>query len=191
MTRKLLGMTGIVVVLSSIVYLARPVGHIPPYDANLVRLAETPLEAYCAGDIFWKTQGVGDRDMAEDCRRQRASSLSDVPDLSKVERAFCQAIVDNGWDHSVDDCLSIIRQYTYWPTYDGGLSNDWNRARPYPRPVVTSDSVEDNSRTGVRRGPSRDPNSRDDTATESTTPSASPSPSPSPSPSNSSSEGGY
>ncbi|MDR7492159.1 MAG: hypothetical protein QN122_12005, partial [Armatimonadota bacterium] len=148
-------------------YVARPAGHIPPYDANLVRLAETPLQAYCAGRTLWRTGGNpdGDGGMAADCRQELAEQYSDEPDLGAVPEAFCQAIVDEGWPNTVEACQEILATQQLWPTYNGGLSWHWNRARPYPGRAIAGGpkAEEDGSRTGgrpdqvERQAPSREP----------------------------------
>ena len=141
----------------AVAYVARPTGHIPLYDANLVRLAESPLQGYCAGETLMKTQDyAGNGAMAEACRAKNGSAMSNKPNISRVERPFCQAVVANGFNGSVDDCLEILAQNQLWPTYDGGITNQWNRARPYPRSAIQVIAPKpDDSRTGGRSGPSR------------------------------------
>jgi hypothetical protein len=180
--RKLLGLMGIVVLLGAGVYVGRPAGHIPPYDANLVRLAETELEGYCSGRTFWQTQGYGNAEQAALCREEYAGQYPDTPNLGRVQLAFCLALTHVGYQGGVDTCMAIVRTNQYWPTYDGRISAAWNRARPYPlREGLTGEQEEtDGSRTGEREGATRGPVVRS-TAT------ASPSPSPEASPSSSSS----
>lgn len=145
---------GGLVVLLSLVYVARPAGHQPPYDANLVRLAESELEGFCAGEAFWRSggTGLGDPALASECRSRLAGRKSAEPNLGAVSRAFCLAIVIEGWEGTVPDCVEILAQARYWPTYDGGLTDQWNRARPYPRPVISSGGGGggSDSRTGGR-----------------------------------------
>ena len=138
----------------ALAYVSRSTGHIPPYDANLVRLAESPLQGYCAGETLMKTQNYeGNKTMAAECRAKNSSAMSDKPNISKVEYAFCRAIVANDFSGSVDECLGILAQLQLWPTYDGGVTDQWNRARPYPRSAIqVVDQVPDGSRTGGRSG---------------------------------------
>ena len=157
MSRRRLGiLVGLLVLAGALVYVARPVGHIPIYDANLVRLAETELQGYCAGDAFWKSAGEGDAGKARACRAQYADSgqFANVTDLAVVPRAFCQAIVEDGWDGDVPTCLQIMVDNQYWPTYDGGITDQWNRARPYPVSAIPSGPppADDGSRTGGSHG---------------------------------------
>ena len=140
---------GVAVMLLAVAYVARPVGHVPPYDANLLRLAESKLQGYCAGETFWQVQ-TGDAALAAGCRKKRADEMTDVSNLAAVQPAFCQAIVVAGWEGDVPSCLGIMASYKYWPTYDGTLTDQWNRARPYPQPAISGDTDEGGSRTGGR-----------------------------------------
>ena len=152
-----MSLAGVLVIVLAIAYVAQPTGHIPLYDANLVRLAETQLQGYCAGETFWKTQGAGDAAKARECRAERAGDSSSKIDLTQVESAFCRAIVQSGWEGSETDCLGIMATYQYWPTYDGSITDQWNRARPYPRSALqgAGPGRGDDSRTGGHGGPGR------------------------------------
>jgi hypothetical protein len=71
--------------------------------------------------------------------------------MGVVQGAFCQAVVDNGWQDTQAACVSILQTNEYWPTYDGNITNAWNRARPYPNTFVLSGKGSNsggNSRTG-------------------------------------------
>lgn len=141
---------GALVVLLVVAYVVRPSPHVPLYDANLVRLAETERQGYCSGVTFWRTQGEGDADLAKECRRAHPEESGAV-NLAATERGFCRGIVDQGWTGTVSDCVGILGQYQYWPTLDGSITDQWNRARPYPRPAITgAESPDDESRTGGR-----------------------------------------
>ena len=158
MSRKLLGLAGALTIILGFVYIAMPVGFIPPYDANLVRLADSQLQGYCSGDSFMKSQGVGDANLAAMCRVQRAKVMSDKPDMGVVQGSFCQAVVDNGWQGTKVACIGILQTNEYWPTYDGNITNAWNRARPYPNTFAlsgTGTTSGGNSRTGGHGGNSR------------------------------------
>lgn len=152
--RKAGFLAAVLLIVGAVAYVARPAGHIPPYDANLVRLAETDLQGYCAGRTFWNTQGLGNAGVARACRSELREQHPDVPDLPAAERGFCQAISDQGWAGTVGECLDILVANQYWPTYDGSLSNQWNRARPYPHVAATlgSGPRSDDSRTGSEHG---------------------------------------
>lgn len=154
MKRRLVTIAGALILAGSIVYVARPAGHQPPYDADLNRLAESRLEGYCAGETLLKTGGNmdGNPPMAAQCRAARAGSMASRTDLAGVPRAFCRAIVDGGWEGSHQDCLGILASNLYWPTFDGGITNAWNRARPYPLSQLSTGTPQaaDESRTGGR-----------------------------------------
>lgn len=155
--RRLLAVIGMLVSILAVIYVARPAPHIPPYDANLVRLAESEMEGYCAGNTFWKTQGAGNASEASACRKQH-SGMSRASDLPAVPPAFCRAIVQSGWDGDVPTCLVIMADNQLWPTYDGSISDQWNRARPYPLSslgVPGDKRAGDSSRTGGHEGPTR------------------------------------
>ncbi len=155
--RKILAVAGVLAVVGGLMYLSWPVGHIPLYDANLTRLAESDLQGYCAGDTFWKSGGNGNGAMAAQCRSRLAKKHSNKPDLRVVQKEFCQAIVDNGWQGTVGDCLQIMVDNQYWPTYNGAITNAWNRARPYPQ--VFGSSSAGSSGSGSRTGGSHGGNS--------------------------------
>lgn len=153
MTRWLLGLLGVGVVVLGLAFLAYPVKHIPPFDANLVRLAETNLQGYCSGDAFWKSGGNGDANLARECRVRRSKKRSNEANMLDVQPAFCEGIVNNGWEGTVQECIVILEDNEYWPTFDGNITNSWNRARPYPRFINSAGggSKGDNSRTGGRQ----------------------------------------
>ena len=148
---------GAVVVIWALWYVFQPVAHIPLYDANLVRLAETELQGWCAGDTFWKSQGAGNAAEAADCRARNEVGYSTEVDLTRVQSTFCGAIVSGGWPGKKQECIDILNEQELWPTYDGALSNQWNRARPYPvSTIVTVGDSTQKSRTGGHVGTGRD-----------------------------------
>ena len=151
--RTLAHVAGVAVVVLVVAYAARPSPHVPPYDANLVRLAETERQGYCAGVTFWKTQGGGSANQARACREEHREQSGRV-NMIAAERGFCQGIVDQGWmEGDVPMCVDTLRSYQYWPTLDGSITDQWNRARPYPSTAIGGTSEEpDGSRTGGRPG---------------------------------------
>ena len=154
--RRLTGLAGLAVVVAGIVYILLPVGHIPPYDANLVRLAETDRQGYCSGMTLIQTGGGPDAVRTADCRKE--SKRPNVANLQVVLPAFCQGVLDGGWEGDVPTCLDIVAQNMYWPTYDGTITNEWNRARPYPAVLLANiggNGGADGSRTGGRAGSDR------------------------------------
>ena|SRR3972149_5201563 len=148
--RILAHLIGVLVVVLALTYVGRRPGHISPYDANLVRLAETERQGYCAAVTFWN--GGPNAGQAKECRTERREKSGRV-NLIKAERGFCEGIVDQGWEGALGDCLTIMAQNQYWPTYDGNITQSWNRARPYPRPAIAGQGEQDDgSRTGERPG---------------------------------------
>ena len=153
--RLLANIGGAAVVLLVLAYAGNRPGHIPPYDANLVRIVETERQGYCAGLVGWKTEFAGSKDQAAACRTEHRE-LSGRVNMATSVRGFCQAILDQGWNGYMDSCLSILTENQYWPTYDGALTNQWNRARPYPNSALGGASDQtDSSRTGGRSGGGR------------------------------------
>jgi hypothetical protein len=155
-----MGFLGIVTIIGSLIYISWPVGHIPPYDANLTRLAESALQGYCSGKTLIDTGGGPDANMTAQCRATLAGRYSDAPNLSVVIGSFCQAILDGGWQGAKSDCTAIMAQNQYWPTYDGTITNAWNRARPYPVTFLGTGKSSNGpgSRTGSHTGNSRNIN---------------------------------
>ena len=137
-------------------YLIHDVGRIPLYDANITRLAETPLEGYCAGQTFWRNNGEADAGRAVECRN--SSERSDEVNLSQVVPQFCQAVVDEGFQGAKSDCENVVNDRRWWPTYDGGLTDAFTKAYPYPGDKVLTPPVNDDSRTGDREGLTRESN---------------------------------
>lgn len=122
--------------VAATVYIQWPVGHIPTYDAKLVRLAETPEQGYCAGLVFWKNQGAPSAWQAAECRKaldKYPKKYQHYVSLSIAQKFFCKAIVKSGYDGGVSGCIDILDSYAYWPTYNGGLTADWSQTRPYPK----------------------------------------------------------
>lgn len=118
-------------VLMSIAYLVQPQGHIPPFDANRWRLAESHVEGYCAGVVAVQT-GKADRapEIAAQCRADNAAMPAEV-DIRAAVPAFCEAI-SIGYGMSVQDCEDIVAMNKIWPLYDGGFTMTWNTTFPYP-----------------------------------------------------------
>ena len=160
--RSLLGLVGVATVVLTLLYVTKQPGHVPLYDANLVRLAESDLQGYCAGKVLWQTGEYGDARRARGCRDDLAEQRSNEPNPAVAVRAFCQAIVDEGWDGVVSDCLGIMADGQLWPTYDGSMTDQWNRARPYPQVVfgTITTTQRDDSRTGDRPTYERNRNRR-------------------------------
>jgi hypothetical protein len=146
--RKLAALA-LIAVLGGGYYIIHDVGHIPIFDAGLNRLAETSAEAYCAGTTFWEHQGQADAADAKACRAQ--SDRPTEPDLQAVTPSFCQAVTDSGYEGGLDTCTGILEGQKLWPTYDGGLTNQWSEDSPYPADKAFAVPAGD-SRTGTRDG---------------------------------------
>lgn len=137
-------------------YVTRSVGHIPLFSANLERLAETPTEGYCAGVGFWQARGRQPQaaELAAVCREEHPATPID---LQRVQKRFCEAIVESGYEQGVGSCLAIVTGNRYWPTYDGGLTSAWSRNYPYPGDLILQEAPPpDESRTGIRDGNQRE-----------------------------------
>jgi hypothetical protein len=149
---KLLAFCGILAVVGGLVLLVKPVGHIPLLDANRTVLAETERQGYCAGETFWRTQGMGNEGLFAEC--MDASSIINELDVNSVQPAFCRAVTIEGYAGGTENCMDIVRSQKLWPTMTGGLSDSWNRRFPYPLDRLTAGVVPatntDESRTGER-----------------------------------------
>jgi hypothetical protein len=161
-----LGLVALIVVAGGGFYLIRDVGHIPLFDAQLHRLAETPAEGYCAGVAFWNNRGQPDPGRAQECRVD--SDLSTTLDLKQVQPLFCKAVTDNGYAGGITECIGILTGQKLWPTYDGGLTSEWSKTAPYPGDLVFV-IPDSESRTGPRDGFSRDDPTTTSTTTAETT----------------------
>lgn len=152
--KRFLAVSGVFMVLLGGVYVGRPQGHVPPFDADLRRLAETELEGFCSGLIYWQTRGQGSAADAKACRAEEDKSTE--VDLRVVQLAFCRGAREGGFPGDVvTDCLLVLQALELWPTYDGQLSEAWNRAYPYPYPndfeaAPTDGRAQPGSRTGER-----------------------------------------
>ena len=118
-------------VLASLAYLAMPQGHIPPFDANRWRLAETYVEGYCAGVVAVQTQSRDRNPAAAEACREDNSVMADDIDIRAVVPAFCEAI-SAGYGMTTGECEDIVAANKIWPLYDGGFTMTWNDAFPYP-----------------------------------------------------------
>lgn len=125
-------------------------GHQPLIDADRTRLAETELEGYAAGWVFWELSGVGNPGRAEEIRAE--SGRNDELNPGAVLHAFCLGAQAAGFEGSLDrDCEEWLIANRAWPTYNGRLSYAWNDAHPYPYGALgEGPGVQDNSRTGGR-----------------------------------------
>lgn len=140
-------------------------GRIPMLDFNRQVLAETEVEGYCAGDIYWNTRGAGNAAKAKQCRLVN-TDLSVEVDHARVLPAFCLGAQAAGFAGDLRTaCEEPIRMATLWPTMDGQLTSSFDESKGYPYPGNQVLEVPPgDSRTG-----SRDGFSRDDEPTETTT----------------------
>ena len=147
MKNKLIALLGIVTVLGALAFVAQPRGFVPMFDADLQRLAMSEHEANCAAEGFMASNSA---ETAAECRE--TDGLSDEINLERVTPRFCIYISGVITTLDYDRCLSIMYDMQYWPTYDGDITNAWNRTAPYPLSQLFSDSGDerDTGRTGER-----------------------------------------
>lgn len=145
----------LLVSLSGIAYLAVPPGHVPPFDANRWRLAETYLEGYCAGSVFAITGNRNPNPEAAEMCRTENSHYENHIDMNRVIPGFCQAILAT-YGMPIEECAAAVAANQIWPLYDGGFSTSWNSAFPYPGTKLLQPPVED------QRGPDRDRMTREE-----------------------------
>lgn len=158
-----LAILALVALIGGAWFIVRDPGHIPIFDAGLQRLAETEAEGYCAGEVFWSTRGVGDEKAAQTCR---AGQVNGERDLRAVQPAFCRAIENAGY--SGPSCIDIMENFQYWPTYVGGITDNWSETAPYPLDLAFT-TPDTDSRTGTRDGFSRDDETTTTTTEDTTT----------------------
>ena len=146
---RLLAVLGILALVAGFWLVAiKPPGHVPRLDANRIRLAETEVEGYASGFVFWD-----DTNNAQATAEIRAeSAYSDEYDLTVVLPAFCLGAQAAGFQGSLKiDCEDWMVANEAWPTYNGNLSYAWNDAFPYPYSGFGGKAdIGDDSRTGER-----------------------------------------
>lgn len=131
----------------------RDPGHVPLFDADLNRLAESELEGFCSGVTFWVERG-GDPVAAKECRA--TYDIDNTYNLPVVQVAFCLGAVASGFPGDpVIDCYDVLRAGSLWPTYDGSITNAWTKANPYPGDVWAPPAGT-GSRTGDREDAPRE-----------------------------------
>lgn len=146
--RRFLALLAISTVLIGGFLVMKDPGHVPLFDSNLARLAESELEGFCSGLVYWDSEGAGSESLAKDCRATY-TDMSAVYDLTTVQWAFCVGVVAAGFNGDpTTDCLQFLQQERYWPTYDGALTNAWAKGYRYPGDVFVA--VGNGSRTGDR-----------------------------------------
>lgn len=143
-----LAVAAITTVLIGGFFVMKDPGHVPLFDANLNRLAETEREGFCSGIAFWGSRGDGDAKVAEECRTTDGRSTE--INLSIVLSAFCTGVQKAGFPGDVTtDCYDVLVSYRYWPTYDGQITDAWTRSNPYPGELFAPPTGS-GSRTGER-----------------------------------------
>lgn len=145
---KLLAILAISTVLIGGLLIMKDPGHVPLFDADLNRLAESELEGFCAGKVFWVDRG-GNPEEAAACRAEYSQMDNDYH-LDRVQMAFCLGVQAAGWpgDPRIE-CLDILQAHSLWPTYDGALTDAWTKANPYPGDIWAPPAGT-GSRTGGR-----------------------------------------
>ncbi len=147
MKNKVMAILGVATLALAFAFVVQPEGFVPLFDADLNRLAMTRQEAQCAAEGFMASNS---EETAAECRE--TNGLPADIDLEAVTPAFCSHISGVITTLSYDDCLRIMYDMEYWPTYEGKITNSWNRTAPYPLSVLFSDSGDqrDTGRTGDR-----------------------------------------
>lgn len=143
-----LALLAFIAIVGGFFYLVRDVGHIPALDANLNVLAESREAGYCAGVVWWETRDNPTAKQTAECRE--SNDLSSEVDMRVVQESFCDGIVDAGWPSDPTFCLAIMQEQKLWPLFDGGFTDKWSKANPYPGDRMLDVSSE--SRTGEREG---------------------------------------
>jgi hypothetical protein len=159
MINKLLALGGIVILVGGLVLLMAP-AHVPLLDANRQVLTESEAEAFCAGNTYMKTRGIGSESVMRDCIE--TNNLPKGINHREVQPKFCDGLRDAGLPMERDECMAIMEQEQFWPTLKGTLTNAWNRRFPYPGDFLTSNVPQTggDSRTGDREGEDREGFSR-------------------------------
>ena len=146
--RKFQTFLAIVVMFMAVLYVARPEGFVPLFDANLQRLAMTQQEGYCAGQV-WQNSATS----TADCRKTDAHRTE--IDLRDVVPGFCQAVIAS-ISITQQRCEEIFATNAMWPLYDGGFTQNWSDQAPYPGSILgDGPPPEDTGRTGGRDGQQR------------------------------------
>jgi hypothetical protein len=150
MKNKILAVGAVLLIVGGGLYVFREPGHIPMFDADIQRLAETAREGYCAGRVYWKTGGGGDETAAKECRASDTQSTE--IDLSVVQLEFCWGVISEGYSGNAYGCRDYLQTKELWPTYIGQLTDAWTKAYPYPGGLLKASTNIDDSRTGIREG---------------------------------------
>jgi hypothetical protein len=84
--------------------------------------------------------------------RDTHPELNQDYDPTVVVAAFCSGAVSGGFrGNQTTDCVNVVNELQWWPTYDGQLSSAWNTAFPYPLGALGEAPPEDSGgRTGDR-----------------------------------------
>ena len=149
MKNKVLALLGVLTVVLVFAFVAQPMGFVPMFDADLRRLAMSLHESHCAAEGFMVSTSTSAETAAE-CRETDGRSTE--IDLEGVTPEFCLYISEVITTLEYNRCVSIMYENQYWHTYDGHMTNAWNRTAPYPLSQLFSDSGDqrDTGRTGDR-----------------------------------------
>ena len=137
---------GVATLALAFAFVAQPEGFVPLFDADLNRLTMNRSEAHCAAVGFVATNGPA---AAANCRDEDNRTTN--TDLVAVVPEFCIELVTT-LTLTYDECLSIMYDMQYWPTYDGDITNSWTRSAPYPLSILaTPGAGPAGGRTGDRQ----------------------------------------
>ena len=148
--RSLLALGAVALLLFGFAGFILAPGHVPLLDANRTRLAESYLEGWASGFTYIRTGGSGSATIAAEQRESHAA-LDNTYDPTVVHSAFCGGAVAAGFGGNAQtDCVDVLVDLQWWPTYDGELTGAWNDAFPYPLGALGEAPAEDSGRTGDR-----------------------------------------
>ncbi len=130
----------------------RDPGRIHIFSADGQVLAETELEAWCSGSVYWATSSRGNARKAADCRKVHAETRDTVIDHKNVLLWFCIGIQSEGYTGDVYlDCRDFLLDIQWWPTMDGQLAEVWTDTYPFPLDVFGSRQGDDTEDRGHDR----------------------------------------
>lgn len=111
----------------------RDPGRIHMYAVDGSVLAETELEGWCSGSIFWSSRQRGDDKRAAQCRKDQSETMDTTVAHNIVQLAFCKGIQSEGFQGNIIvGCVDFLQNQRLWPTMDGKLTATWSDSYPYP-----------------------------------------------------------
>ena len=118
------------------------------YDENWKPLALTEAENWCAGSV-----GINDGFVDQNADVLKCVRDTDLdneqPSINMSITWACEGIVAGGWDGTVGNCKNIFETGNLWLLIGGGITSDWNDARP--RPTETDENLLEDEQTRENR----------------------------------------